>query len=267
MSHLIMKILISVVLATCLVVISAKAQEINVEYPDWGQKQSLKLEQPVRLSEVLEKTVFALDSNQQLRLYWPASRLGTDKLQTDLQQQRDAVLRELALLEQYWIKRGRVDIKQAVSFLIHEIEQMTLRASYYFALEPDRVRVQLQSNPLLTRAEGDIFYLRVPSKAPGRRHLGLSEQATGADIEWLWQIAQNGDVKQIPTGLSNRHQNALCYPHRPSSPLSVGEPDLCQPTDRLTQGITFRGIAAPYLPEDWQSINRRIAEIIKHRVE
>lgn len=271
MMRLMVKVRSSLMAAVCLLTFfsasSAAAQEVTVEYPGLGQQQQLQLQQPLRLSEVLEQTVFALGSDEQLKLYWPGSRFGSDKLQAQLQQQRRELLKDLRLLEQYWVRRGRVEIKRTINFLIREVEQMNLRASYYFAVEPDRVRVLLQQNPLLTRSEGTAFYLRVPSTVPGRVHIGLSEQTTGADTEWVWQVAQNGDVKHIPIGLSNRHQNAQCYLHRVSSPLTVGEPEICEPTDKLTQGITFRGIAASYLPGEWQSINRRIVEIIKHRIE
>lgn len=246
---------------------SATAQQLSVqvEYPTLEREQNLVFKQPVRFADVLAQSVFLLPETDQVQLYWPGSRLSSDKLQERLLQQRADVVNELKLLASYWTKRGRNDISRSVTYLMRELEQMNLLASYYFAIEPDRVRVRLQNNPFLSRAEGASFVLRVPSVDEGIVSFGLSPKDPAADTQWQWQIALNGDIKRTPVGLSNRHENAHCYEHTPSQPLSVAKAKLCEPGESLTQGKVFRGLSENVVPEQWQSINRRIAEIVKHQ--
>ena len=266
----VIKVLVTAALAgIALTMTQSVAQEITftATYSGSDESQTVKFNQPTRFAELLSQTVFSKPASAQTALYWPGSRLSSNKLQRDLQQQRAQLVAELNQLASYWSKRGRVDIERSVNYLARELEQMKLQAGYKFAIEPDRVRVNLQENPLLGRSEGTEYELLIPSHIAGISRDGVPAEDPHADSQWQWQIALNGNIKKHPTGLSNRHNNALCFQHNQASPLTARESELCEPSDEFTIGKTFVGLSEQVTPENWQSVNRRIAEIVKHSIK
>lgn len=242
----------------------AQSASVKVVYKGMGvQNKELNYPAPVRLNQVLEDATDSLTPEQFAAINWSKSRLGSTKLQQQLEQKRKNVDKKLTQLELLWQRRGQATYRQGINYLRRQLNDLEFLPAYYVGLEFDRTRVNLQQNPILSSFEADTFVLFLATGSVQNLDLGLDKNSDAADDSFSYAIANNGDYAVVPSAYFNSKKTPHCYRHRVSEPFNNEDVGVCQQQvntpiiSLLRDRILVRG---------YQQLNQEIAELLKFAV-
>jgi len=249
--------------------------------------QQYQLPPNIRISELLNRLVADPRS-----VDWQRSRLGSARLQNQLNEKKQRVLAELYQLKQWGIDEGNAELTNNASRLIELTSRSDFQASYFLGIPYYEQRAQRADNPVLQEpavnqnenVSSDFTLTLYPADAAGRAALvGLFSEPSlitageklnaaiethslqkGAEPNIAWLIRQNGDVAELPIAYFNRGQTAQCYPHshtRPMRSIDKKQAVNCWPSTELGAGDSlFVGL------KGHDKLNRQLVELLKFRV-
>lgn len=240
------------------------AVKVQVEYPGMQQQAlTLNYPQPVRLNTVLQDATNDLSAEQFSAINWSLGRLGSDKLTDKFNQRRRELEQRLNDLELFWQQRGYHNYRSGVNYLRRQLNELQYAPAYYMGLDYDRTKLRLQSNPILSQADGNTFYLRLPAGTATRLDIGLDQASAASSANFAYSVAKNGDIARIPVALYNRHETPVCFYHSAHQPLQNQAGERCKNAINTEQFYLLHQHA---LPQGYQDLNQRIAEILKFAI-
>ncbi|WP_300319099.1 capsule biosynthesis GfcC D2 domain-containing protein [Idiomarina sp.] len=277
------KIITATLLLTSTTVL-AQSNQLTIERPN-QEPVTYQLPDQIRMGDAISRSL------PNKNIYWPAARLGSKHLQTELERERRKVLMRLEDLQADAKRRNEDALLGAATQLYKQIEQLPLKAGYYLGIPWESIRIDLESNPKLNEegVNSSHFKLTVNRYPTFYRVLGLTNapesrvfpaptQSTQlkdllsslqispvADKGHVWHIAMNGEVSRQPAASYNEKQASECYPHNRKAPLQLSVTQQCFPDSTVKAGaIIFIGFSKSKLPEPFKNINEHIAQILKH---
>lgn len=226
---------------------------------------------------------------------WSHMRLGSEQLQLQLGRLHDEVLYDLKRLQSHAAKNDQPNLLQAAQQVSGQIKNSQFKASFYFQIPWNSLRLSLESDPQLRtsfateKKVDDTLIITERAPNPNVHIYGLTQQLSpiaaqpaeksaqvikriheqqwspAASNDVIWKIAANGDIAQVPVAYYNAHKPAQCYTHSEKQPLALVSGIPCfvnqqtNPADRY-----FIGFNENQLPQHLAQLNKKIVRLLKH---
>lgn len=209
-----------------------------------------------RLSEVVVAV------NGQPQLYWPAARLHNTSVEQleAVESQRKQLLQQLVNLQQYYVQKNESALANSTAQLQQQVGQWQLAEQLLLALDPDRVRVKPELNPLLRAGH---YLLQVAPRPMNLMVTGLAQEQTLP----LLHATDAAEYTRLLTRLAGGSKSFLYI-------LPAGKPPILAKTgiwnskrQEIPAGsIIFLPFEQRLLPAEFSEINLQIVKLLQHRV-
>lgn len=215
---------------------------------------SLALPDSSRLSDILHDERLAPD------IYWRSAQLTNIERMNASEVEKKSLVSELRSLRDSWNSIQRPDLAASTQKLIDDLSKVSVSGRFNLEIDPDLSRIDKASNP---RLKGD-YILFFSIRKPYLNLIGLTESShqqglypgvgiheywqgyhllPGADPAFIYLVQPTGKVDVVPVAIWNRlHREPMA-----GATLFIGfDPDL--------------------LPQEYRSINARIAKLMTNRI-
>lgn len=209
-----------------------------------------------RLSEV----VVAVNSMPDL--YWPAARLYniSEAQLKAIESQRQQLLQQLVGLQQYYTQHNQLDLAAAAEQLQQQVSQWQLAEQLLLPLDPDRVRVKAELNPLLRAGH---YLLQVAPRPTRLVVTGLAQQQSLP----LLNATDATEYARLLTRLAGGSKSFLYILPAGKTPILAKTGIWNSKRQEIAAGsMIFLPFEQRLLPAEFSEINLQIVKVLQHRV-
>lgn len=247
--------LITVLFSTILLLIACSTVAAPAVLVKHDEKYQGYMQLP-RLSEVVVAV------NGQPELYWPAARLyntSAEQLEA-VENQRQQLLQQLVGLQQYYAQHNESDLAAATEQLQQQVSKWQLAEQLLLPLDPDRVRVKPELNPLLRAGH---YLLQV---APRPTQLMVAGLAQTQSLPLL-NATDATDYVRLLTRLAGGSKSFLYILPAGKAPILAKTGIWNSKRQEIAAGaFIFVPFEQRLLPAEFSEINLQTVNLLQHRV-
>lgn len=229
--------------------------------PARAETQTIAFEGPTRLQQALS----AMEKQGLLKdVYWPTARLIKTDEQAKVNQQKRAVLAQLAELENYWRSRKETNKADAAAIVAEQVRGWQLGQQLWGALSIEQARQRLADNPLLPEGNYELVVSDRPDSVslyglvaePGSYQFYPGKTVTN----WLNSVEEQSSLLDAHNKV---HAVKVSVTGEVESNWSYFQQD---DTELLPGDILWLGFENNQLPPQFKSVNENIRDLLTHFV-